>query len=52
MELIAASRIVRAQQRAQQTRPYATRITRVLDAAPEHLPVRLNLRQLTHVDHN
>ena len=31
MELIAASRIVRAQQRAQQTRPYATRITRVLE---------------------
>src|SRR5438132_3996071 len=30
MELIAASRIVRAQQRAQQTRPYASSITRVL----------------------
>jgi F-type H+-transporting ATPase subunit gamma len=30
MELIAASRILRAQQRAQQTRPYATSITRVL----------------------
>src|SRR6266496_2738813 len=30
MELIAASRIVRAQQRAQQTRPYASSITTVL----------------------
>jgi F-type H+-transporting ATPase subunit gamma len=30
MELIAASRILRAQQRAQQTRPYADSITRVL----------------------
>src|ERR1700758_1496551 len=38
MELIAASRIVRAQQRVQQSRPYAEEITQVIQAVSAHTP--------------
>ena len=39
MELIATSRILKAQQRVEQARPYAERLTAAIDAGRDHRSV-------------